>query len=734
MQSNAASLSRRGFVQTAAGAAAGALVLGAAVSAGSAQAAEVAGAADAAAEADDAVGSEDAVGAQAATVAMRPGVYVGTGRGFDPVAPVQVKIVVDETSLLSVEVIEKEMSREEPNILKVAETRMVPRMVEAQSLAVDSVTGATGSCAGIKLAVRDALVKALVAGGSPEDAVAAFDVAVEKAGGSKSLSYDVVVCGMGGAGCAAAMAVAESQQKAGLPVSVLAVETAGKYGGTAAEASEAFSVNAPMLCAEYNGGENFCDYDSLYDAWVTTYTQGTPCKPECVKLLMDESGATVDWLQYDHGFLFSRAKAGFGNNPWCVKTQYINATNLEADYDYTALKPGYTFADRFESVFQYYDAIVSDYVAAGGEYLLETTCTELVLDEGGAVKGVKAVDNVTGEELTVEAKAVILCTGGFGGSGDLEERFLTNPVYPYAAPWKLIGCMQNKGQMIASAVDQGAGTYNIDMAPCVHNLTTAYEMTDYPVYYRDGKETVHFRQNSWSLNDVPMILGMSSACLQVGTDGVRHFNEAGLFEYMYGGPTCYTILGSDYIDGLAETGFAGEAGTYTSSNRYTGQGGYPNARPIPQVYEVMETAEKRGFVYIADSLAELAEKMGVPAEDFEAQVERYRQFCASGVDEEFGKDASKLVDNLTGSKFYAIEMNAAPYATPAALDVDTQVRVLKSDGETPVAGLYACGNDSGGVLYAELLPYSQYGGVALGWAFTSGRLAGENAVAYLASL
>ena len=79
-------------------------------------------------------------------------------------------------------------------------------------------------------------------------------------------------------------------------------------------------------------------------------------------------------------------------------------------------------------------------------------------------------------------------------------------------------------------------------------------------------------------------------------------------------------------------------------------------------------------------------------------------------------------------------MNAAPYATPAALDVDTQVRVLKFDGETPVAGLYACGNDSGGVLYAELLPYSQYGGVALGWAFTSGRLAGENAVAYLASL
>lgn len=665
-------------------------------------------------------------------VVMKPGVYVGEGMGFNWFEPVRVKIEVDETTLLSVEVIEKGLNREEPLILKSVEDRMIPRMLESQSVAVDSVTGATSSSAGVKAATEDALKKALKAGGAEEGAIGNFHVAPVYDGGEGVLDYDVVVCGLGGAGVAAAMAAVEAQIATGQPVSVLAIETAGKYGGTAANAGEPFSVNAPRYLEEFNNGEPWCDYDSLYDDWMAKYSVGTPCKPEMVKLLMDESGNSVDWLQFDHGFVFTRGMKGFGTATWLCKQQYVFSTNREEDIDYAALYPDYNFdQDRSSCVGQYYDHIVEDYVAAGGEYLLETTVDELVFD-GQRVVGVRATDNVSHKRLTVNAKAVIMCTGGFGGNADLMVEYLQNPKYPMAQRWNLWGMRQNKGQVIKSAIDQGVATYNLDMPPIIHFKTTADILTKYPTYYRDGKDTRMLEQNCWSSNDLPMLIGTNSQTLQVGTDGVRHYNEAGTFAFWAGGATWYTIVGKSYLDGLAVNGFPGDPGTYQGSitNVYN-QGGYPNNSPIPQVYEVMDAAVEKGYVYKADTIEGLAEVVGLPVEEFAAQVERYKECCAAGEDTEWGRDPKTLADDKIGEEgpFYAIACNPVPYATHAALDVDENISALWPDG-TEVAGLYACGNDSGGVLETNLLPYAQYGGVALGWAFTSGRLAGGNAVAY----
>ena len=135
----------------------------------------------------------------AGSVAMKPGIYVGEGKGFDWIEPVRVKIEVDETSLLSVEVIELELNREEPVIQKAAVDLMIPRMIENQSVTVDAITGATGVSTGIKLATRDALIKALVAGGSSQKAISHFEKEVEKKTDTVELSYKIVVAGMGGA-------------------------------------------------------------------------------------------------------------------------------------------------------------------------------------------------------------------------------------------------------------------------------------------------------------------------------------------------------------------------------------------------------------------------------------------------------------------------------------------------------------------------------------------------------
>lgn len=665
---------------------------------------------------------------------MEPGVYVGEARGFDWIEPVRVKIEVDETKLKSVEVIDKKLNREEPLIMKAAEDLLIPRMIEGQTVTVDAVTGATSVSAGIRTATEYALKKALKAGGSNDMAIHRFYSAAEKKGGEETLDYDIVVCGLGGAGSAAAMAAAESMAAAGENVRILGLETAGKYGGTAANAGEPFSINAPRYLEKYNNGEPWCDYDSLYEDWMEKYSKGTPCKPECVKLLMDESGKTVDWLQFDHGFVFTNGKKGFGESTWLCKQQYVYLSNQDEGKDYAAEYPDYTFGDRSSSVGQYYDHIISDFEALGGEYLLETEAYELMLDDASSkVTGVKARNHADGTEYTINAKAVIMCTGGFGGNGDMMEKHLQNPEYPLAARWHLWGMYQNKGAMIASAIDKGAGTYNIDMSPCIHFKTTSDYLTEYPCYYRDGLEERMLEQNTWSLNDIPMMMGINASALQVGDDGVRHYNESGTFAFWAGGPSWFTIYGGDYVDGLAQNGYPGEEGAFQSSTKVFGQGGYPQATPVPQIYEVLETAEKKGYAFKADTLEELAEKINVPADAFKAQVERYEGYCKSGVDEEFGKSAKTLVSQINRPPYYAIKADATPYATIAALDVDTDLNVLKADGSSKISGLYACGNDSGGVLYTNLEPYAQYGGVALGWAFTSGRLAGANAAAYVTS-
>ena len=126
----------------------------------------------------------------------------------------------------------------------------------------------------------------------------------------------------------------------------------------------------------------------------------------------------------------------------------------------------------------------------------------------------------------------------------------------------------------------------------------------------------------------------------------------------------------------------------------------------------------------ADTIAELAEKMGFDPEVLEATVEEYNSYCATGVDEAFGKDAQYLAA-VEGGPYYGIVGSSYCYSTCGGLDINTDFQVLLADGETPMGGLYAVGTDSMGVLFSEAKAYVTYGGAAQGWAYTSGRLAGQ---------
>lgn len=126
----------------------------------------------------------------------------------------------------------------------------------------------------------------------------------------------------------------------------------------------------------------------------------------------------------------------------------------------------------------------------------------------------------------------------------------------------------------------------------------------------------------------------------------------------------------------------------------------------------------------ADSLEELAEKLGIPADTLCQTVADYNGFCESGLDEEQRKPARFLRprENEDGP-WYAVYGQMFSECSAGGVQVNEKCQVLRDDG-TPISGLYAGGNATGAMHRRnELAVVSE-----LTWAVASAwRCAMENA-------
>ena len=174
-------------------------------------------------------------------------------------------------------------------------------------------------------------------------------------------------------------------------------------------------------------GELLVDAEALYETWLdyTTIDGVQGAKPELIAKVINESGETCDWLE-SYGFAFG-PPVGFVGGKWAIFSSYVGNKQLTESY---------------------FAAAYAKYVEMGGQYMLETEATDLLFEDGRCV-GVKAV-KADGTEVTIRAKAVLCCSGGYGGSQELQKRF-------QGEAYKLYGMYTNDGKMIASAVDNGAG-------------------------------------------------------------------------------------------------------------------------------------------------------------------------------------------------------------------------------------------------------------------------------------
>jgi succinate dehydrogenase/fumarate reductase flavoprotein subunit len=124
----------------------------------------------------------------------------------------------------------------------------------------------------------------------------------------------------------------------------------------------------------------------------------------------------------------------------------------------------------------------------------------------------------------------------------------------------------------------------------------------------------------------------------------------------------------------------------------------------------------------AGSLWELAEKMTVNPEIFEAEIQRYNKFCKQGTDEDYGKDPSCLSPIEGPGPYYAFYGQCFSEGAFGGLRVSTKTEVLKANGET-IKGLYAIGDATSAIqIRGSLAAVSE-----LTWATASAYIAGGEA-------
>ena len=336
-----------------------------------------------------------------------PGTYTGTAAGKN--GDVKVEVTFSANAIDSVKVVEHS---ETAGISDGAIENIPAAIVENQSLAVDTVSGATITSDAILKAVADAVAQA---GGDVEALKNAAAPAGEKE--SKELSADVIVVGGGGAGMSAATRLAQ------LGKSVILVEKSGFLGG----AISVSGGNQVVMGSQLQIDNGVAD-DSV-ESMVADFEANGANKnnKEILTLFAENVGATTDWLVASCGITFEEGLHQLG--------EYSHNRELA----YTGGGAG--FAEAMRKAVE----------EAGVQVLLNTKAESLIADNG-TVTGVKAASSDA--DYTLTAGDVVLATGGYGANKDMLTDEMKSALY--------YGPASSTGEGIQMAQAVGAQTANME--------------------------------------------------------------------------------------------------------------------------------------------------------------------------------------------------------------------------------------------------------------------------------
>ncbi len=315
---------------------------------------------------------------------------------------------------------------------------------------------------------------------------------------------------------------------------------------------------------------------------------------------------------------------------------------------------------------------------------VDSPLISLVVD-GGAVLGAQVQHN--GETKRVRARrAVILATGGFPHNAAMRAEF--SAAYPHAHSVAFEG---NVGEGISMARAIGAVVDTELVSPALWQPSSLLTHSDGSV------ETILYGYLDRGRPGV----------IAVDRNGERFVNESNSY---------HDVVMAMY---RRDAG-AGGAFHFVCDRRFVWKRGLGVIRPFtPSLRRYV----KSGYLVMADTLNELAQKAGIDPQGLERTVRRHNEFAKTGVDLDFGKGSNpynrQFGDPSAGpnpnlgpiehAPFIALRIHPGTLGTAAGLKTTADAQVVSSSG-APISGLYACGNDMASVMRG----FYPGGGITLG--------------------
>ena len=587
-------------------------------------------------------------GAKSASTSSDAGVsgdFTGTAKGFG--GDVSVTLTLTDGAITGCTAEGKE---ETQGVGSEAIAKMPGAIAESGSIAVDGVSGATITSTAIKEAAAAALT---AAGLNPDD----YKTAVENNATAEdsTVDADVVVVGAGGAGMTAAITAAAEGK------TVVILESQSMVGGNSVRATGGMNAGKTVYQDENEFGESagvektlktaaekYADNETItalaktvseqwaaYQANPTGYFDSVELMeldtmiggkgindPELVETLCANSADAIDWLD-EHGITLHNVSS-FGGASVKRIHRPVNAEG------------------KTVSVGSYMIPLLQENCEkAGVKMMLDTTATEILTDANGAAVGVKAT-GASGETVTVNAKAVILASGGFGANLDMVVKYKP----------------ELKGFMTTNAPGiQGQG---IEMAQAI------------------GAATVDMDQ----IQIHPTVEANTAALITEGLrgDGAILINEEG----------------QRFIDevGTRDVVSAAEIAQTGSYSWLVVDQAMADASSVIQGYI------KKGYTVTGTTYEELGKAMGVDAAAFAETMEKWNGYVEAKNDPDFGR--TSFANPLNTAPYYAVKVTAGVHHTMGGLKINANTEVLNEKGEV-IPGLFAAGEVTGGVHGANRL-------------------------------
>ena len=523
-------------------------------------------------------------------------------------------------------------------------------VVEGNTINLDSISGATITSNAFVEAAKAALTEA---GLNPDDYMAKAD----KTANGETVSYDadVVVIGAGGAGMTAAMTAADAGQK------VVILESQAMVGGnsaratggmnaaktvyqdenefdqaagvekTLATAAEKYADNETITALAKTVSEQWAAYqanptgyfDSVELMELDTMVGGKGINdPELVKTLCEGTADAIDWL--DENGITLHNVSSFGG----ASVKRIHRPVNEEG--------------KVVSVGAYMIPLLQENCEKRGiDIVLNTTVDTILTDANGAAVGVSGTDK-DGNTVVVNAKSVILATGGFGANLDMVTQYK-----PELAGFMTTNAAGAQGQGIEMATAIGAGTVDMDQIqihPTVEANTAAL--------ITEGLR--------------------GDGAILVNANGERFIDEVGTRDVVSAAeiaqPGSYSWLIVD--------------------------------QAMADASSVIQGYIKKGYTKTGATYEELAKELDVDPAAFANTMETWNSYVEAKNDPDFGR--TSFANPLNNGPYYAIKVTAGVHHTMGGVTINSATEVLKEDG-TVIPGLFAAGEVTGGVHGANRL-------------------------------